>query len=84
MGPYCIIYTSSTSRFIPKKCLKARPHKASTSQRCSGSLVVTKRPVNCNRINKNSQSGVSTMRPSADLSMASLKVWQDFKEGIDW
>lgn len=75
---------SSTSRFIPKKCLKARPRKASTSQRCSGSLVVTKRPVNCNRINKNSQSGVSTMRPSADLSIASLKVWQDFKEGIDW
>lgn len=55
-----------------------------TSQRCIDSPVVTKGPVNCNRINKNSQRGVSTMRPNADLSIASLKVWQAFKKGIDW
>lgn len=86
LGQSCILHCHLImSRFIPKKnILKVRPHENSTSLRCCVSPVVTERPVNCNRINKNSQRGVSTMRPSADPSMASLKVWQDFKEGIDW
>lgn len=86
MGACFIIYIliSLWAVLFRKMFLKSHPRKNRTSQHYVDSPVVTKGPVNCNRINKNSQRGVSTMRPNADLSIASLKVWQAFKKGIDW